>query len=167
MNVTEHEYSLTGAAEEKFVRNVKEKLRYFSTNYDTVHLSTAKMDKEKFNEPHENFITVGAERFRCAEVLLLPEFIGEGAIGIHDTFFLSNMKCGVYDRRNLKRCFTGFLDYDTELPSNPTSSQTETSSFVSAQRKRFSSQSHWPPDSTTHFFLEQDAVVLSNGTTMF
>ena len=35
--------------------------------------------------PDENFITIGAERVRCAEVLLLPDFIGEGAIGIHDT----------------------------------------------------------------------------------
>ena len=41
------------------------------------------MDKEKTNErPDESFITVVAERFRCAEVLLLPDVIGNGAIGI-------------------------------------------------------------------------------------
>ena len=78
MYVTESEYSLTAAAERGFVREVKEKLRYFGADYDTVHHSTAEMDKEKtYEPPDENFITVGAELFRCAEVLLLPAFFGE------------------------------------------------------------------------------------------
>ena len=71
---------LSAAAERGFVRDVKEKLRYIGADYDTVHKSTAEMDKEKtFELPDENFITIGAERFRCAEVLLLPDFIGTGA----------------------------------------------------------------------------------------
>ena len=121
------------------------------------------MDKEKtYVPPDENFTTIGAERFRCAEVLLLPDVMGEIVIGIHDTSLQSTMKCGVYACEGFIR-FTG-LDYDTELTSNPTNSQTETSSFVSVAWKRCSSQSRWPPDSTT-LFLEQDAVVLSSGTT--
>ena len=161
MNVSEHEYSLTAAAE-------RERENLFVTSKKNCATSARITTQYTYRHelPDENFITVGAERFRCAEVLLLPDFIGEGAIGIHDTSLLSNMKCGVFARKNFIRCFTG-LDYDKELPSNPTNSHTETSSFVSVARKRFSSQSHWPPDSTTHFFLEQDAVVLSNGTTMF
>ena len=40
------------------------------------------------HEPRdENFITIGAERFRCTEVLLLPDFIGTGAA--HYTTLLS------------------------------------------------------------------------------
>ena len=143
----------------------KKKLRYFGADYDTVH-RPRKMEKEKTYElPDENFITVGAERFRCAEVLLLSDFIGEGAIGIRDISLLSNMKYGVYSRKNFICRFTGF-GYDTELTTNPTESLTETSSFASVARKRCSSQSHWPPDSTI-LFLEQDADVLSNGTTIF
>ena len=34
-----------------------------------------------------NIITVGAERFRCAEVLFKPSVIGKEASGIHDFFF--------------------------------------------------------------------------------
>ena len=114
-------------------------------DYDTVHRSTAKMDKEKtYEPPDENFIIVGVEHFRCAEVLHLPDFIGEGAIGIHDTSLLSNMKCGVYSRKNFIRRFTGF-DYDTELTTNPTNSLTVTSSFSSVARMHCSSLSHWPP----------------------
>ena len=78
MYVTEREYSLTAAAERGFVRDVKEKLRCVGADHDTVHHLTAEMDKEKtYEPPDENFITVGAERFRCPEVLLLPDFIGE------------------------------------------------------------------------------------------
>ena len=42
MNVTEHEYSLTAAAEREFIRDVKEKLRYIGADYNTVHQSTGK-----------------------------------------------------------------------------------------------------------------------------
>ena len=49
------------------------------------------------------------------------------------------------------------LDYDTELTTNPTNSQTKTSSFASVARKRCSSQSHWHPIPRL-FFLESDEV---------
>ena len=45
--------------------------------------------------PDGNIITVGAERFCHVEVLLQPNFIGEGASEIHDTSFSSNMKIDV------------------------------------------------------------------------
>ena len=57
MNVTEREYSLTAAAKRGLVRDVKEKLRYFGADYDTVHKSTAEMDKEKIYEPPETSST--------------------------------------------------------------------------------------------------------------
>jgi actin-related protein len=37
-------------------------------------------------------ITLGAERFRCPEVLFQPNMIGIEAVGIHDTTFNSIMK---------------------------------------------------------------------------
>ncbi|CAE7938194.1 ACT1, partial [Symbiodinium necroappetens] len=59
-------------------------------------------DKEKTYElPDGNIITVGAERFRCPEVLFQPSFVGKEASGIHDTTFQSIMKCYVDIRKDL------------------------------------------------------------------
>ena len=56
--------------------------------------------KEKTYESLEgNIITVGAERFRCPEVLFQPSFIGKEASGIHDTDFWSILKCDVDIRK--------------------------------------------------------------------
>ena len=43
----------------------------------------------------ENNITVGAERFRCPDMLSRPNFIGEKASGFRDTSFRFMMKCAV------------------------------------------------------------------------
>merc|ERR1712012_1039555 len=87
----------------EIVRDVKEKLCYIALDYDTELKSTAESsDKEKTYElPDGNIITVGAERFRCAEVLFQPGFIGKEASGIHDTSFQSIMKCDVDIRKDL------------------------------------------------------------------
>ena len=62
---------LSAAAERVLVRDVKEKLRYIGAGYDTVHKSTAEMNKEKTCEPpDENFITIGAEHFRSVQCVL-------------------------------------------------------------------------------------------------
>ena len=45
--------------------------------------------------------TIGNERFRCAEVLFQPSFIGKEASGIHDTMFQTIMKCDVDIRKDL------------------------------------------------------------------
>merc|ERR1712122_392962 len=79
------------------------KLCYIALDYDTELKSTAESsDKEKTYElPDGNIITVGAERFRCAEVLFQPSFIAKEASGIHDTSFQSIMKCDVDIRKDL------------------------------------------------------------------
>ena len=54
-NVTECEYSFSAAAERRFVRDVKEKLRYTGADYDIVLKSTAELDQEKtYMFPDEN-----------------------------------------------------------------------------------------------------------------
>merc|ERR1712136_303502 len=92
--LTERGYSFTTTAEREIMGDVKEKLCYIALDYDTELKSTAESsDKEKTYElPDGNIITVGAERFRCAEVLFQPSFIGKEASGIHDTSFQSMMK---------------------------------------------------------------------------
>merc|ERR1719157_143481 len=84
-------------------RDVKEKLSYIALDFDTeMKEATESSDKEKTYElPDGNIITVGSERFRCAEVLFQPSFIGKEASGIHDTTFQSIMKCDVDIRKDL------------------------------------------------------------------
>ena len=68
--LTDRVYSFTPTAEREIARDVKEKLCCICFGLDTEHKSDAEMDKEKTHEPpDENFITVGAKRFRCVEGL--------------------------------------------------------------------------------------------------
>ena len=70
------------------IDRVKKKLCFVAFDYDTVLTSTRKvqtMIRLTYSQT-ENNITVGAERFRCPDVLFQPCFIGEEASGFRDTF---------------------------------------------------------------------------------
>jgi len=101
--LTERGQSYTTSAEREIVRDIKEKLAYVALDYDK-ELEDAEQSSEveqNYELPDGQIVTVGAERFRCPEVLFQPSFIGKEQDGIHKLTFNSILKCDIDIRKDL------------------------------------------------------------------
>lgn len=87
-------------AEKEIVRDIKEAHCYVAPDYEQELLSSA-LEKEIFELPDGNTVTLGQVRFQCPEALFDPALLGMESGGIHELAFNSIMKCDIDIRSDL------------------------------------------------------------------
>jgi actin len=99
----ERGHSFTTSAKREIVRDMKEKLAYvavdFSSEMEGRYRNSA--CEVEYELPDASKITVGNERFRCAEVLFQSELLGLETPDIHTSSAASIAKCDIDIRKDL------------------------------------------------------------------
>eukprot|EP00479_Gromia_sphaerica_P011156 TRINITY_DN5385_c0_g1_i1.p1 TRINITY_DN5385_c0_g1~~TRINITY_DN5385_c0_g1_i1.p1 ORF type:complete len:259 (-),score=55.44 TRINITY_DN5385_c0_g1_i1:276-983(-) len=94
------------ASDEWKIRGVKEKLGFVALDFDEEMKKSENCEddgnlEKQYGLPDGQVITLGSERFHCAEVLFDPALIGMDCGGIHKLIFDSIEKCDKEIRKDL------------------------------------------------------------------
>ncbi|ETO05537.1 hypothetical protein RFI_31858 [Reticulomyxa filosa] len=97
-------HSFTTVTEKDILTHIKEQLTYVALDYGSelkkVEAHPSEVERD-YRLPDDEVITVGAERFQCAELLFDPSAMGLKQEGIHQLTFRSIMASEVDIRKDL------------------------------------------------------------------
>lgn len=104
--LTEAGYNLSILnVDREIVQDIKEKLCYVALDYEQ-ELTTAyctKIIKQNYKLPNGEEITIGNERFQCAETLFGQGLMDRENQGIVKLIYDSVMKCPINQRRDIRK----------------------------------------------------------------
>ncbi|KAI6646615.1 beta-actin [Oopsacas minuta] len=96
----ERGYTLATTPDRDIVNDIKEKLGYVALDFEE-EMNKKYSQVNRHYELNSGIITIGNERFRCAEPIFNPSYLGMSIAGLQDTAYHSIMKCDVEIRNYL------------------------------------------------------------------